>query len=85
MGVAVDAYDVYGSYKQMRTRALAKAFVKGTMRPGQGGAGQHGGAQAPMPMEEGVQIVSPFEDSPSPPPGYAAAPPQAATQPQPQI
>jgi hypothetical protein len=28
MGMAVDAYDVYGAYKSMRTRALAKAFAK---------------------------------------------------------
>ena len=29
LGMAVDAYDVYGSYRSMRTRALAKAFFKG--------------------------------------------------------
>ena len=30
--MTVDAYDVYGSYRAMRTRALAKAFFKGTLR-----------------------------------------------------
>jgi hypothetical protein len=36
MGIAVDAYDVYGSYKNMRTKALVKAFAMGAIRkPGE--------------------------------------------------
>ena len=91
-GVAVDAYDVYGSYKQIRTRAIAKAFVKGAFKPGDRPTPQ----QAAMPMEEGVQIVQPLDASPSLPsppqgykvPGYSAAAPHAsmsAAQPQPRI
>ena len=33
-GMVVDAYDVYGAYKRLQHRALAKAFFKGSVRPG---------------------------------------------------
>lgn len=34
MGMAVDAYDVYGAYKQTRAKALAAAFAKGAVSSG---------------------------------------------------
>lgn len=34
--MAVDAYDVYGSYKAMRTKALVKAFAKGALKHPEG-------------------------------------------------
>ena len=32
MNIAVDAYDVYGAYKSMRTKAMVKAFAKGALK-----------------------------------------------------
>jgi hypothetical protein len=83
MGIAVDAYDVYGAYKNVRTKALAKAFVQGAISgPEAAAAGMP--AQETMELEEGVQLVEPLSHSAvvlgTPPPGYAAgsnAPPSS--------
>lgn len=44
MNIAVDAYDVYGAYKSMRTKAMVKAFAKGAVTHHQGDHGAPSGA-----------------------------------------
>jgi hypothetical protein len=79
MGIAVDAYDVYGAYRQVRITALAKAFVKGAIT-------KEDAVEAGLPpqgaieLEPGVQLVEPLPHDANmtglPPPGYV--PPSSA-------
>jgi hypothetical protein len=79
MGIAVDAYDVYGAYRQVRIKALAKAFVKGAISKEE--AVEAGlPAHETVQLEPGVQLVEPLPQdasiTSSPPPGYV--PPSSA-------
>jgi hypothetical protein len=51
MSIAVDAYDVYGAYKAMRTRALAKAFLAGTVKSQGAADGSGAVAEAGAPAQ----------------------------------
>eukprot|EP00892_Ulva_mutabilis_P012711 jgi/Ulvmu1/9812/UM056_0053.1 len=57
MHIAVDAYDVYGAYKSMRTKALVKAFAKGAVQHPEGQQGDVPSA-AYAPMETGQSVGS---------------------------
>ena len=68
MNIAVDAYDVYGAYKSMRTKALVKAFAKGAVKHPQGEPGSEAG-------------YAPMQTGPPAGPWSGSAPGAATTQP----
>ena len=69
MGMAVDAYDVYGAYKQTRTKALAKAFAKGAVMNPTAKAQEQATAEADAAAKASVDTAAqvPVASAPAPP------------------
>jgi hypothetical protein len=68
MGIAVDAYDVYGAYKKTRATALAKAFAKGAFAGGNSSTSAGAPQSTPATTNPSVSSVElPYPPAPAPP------------------